>query len=232
MIRLAGILLLFLPSLLWAENIRFVVLRHADEAIAHNDALSALKVVKEAKGLSIKSIGNTLYPSWTNEGALKRWLMKKVDQDRENGDLLILHTIGHGFPDGSLMRMGQRREVLRVIEEVAVLKKQKILWWQLSCFATAGLPAASHQELVTVLASSPAGNPSSIQKQDKIMADLFKKIKDVDENEDGYISVGEFRTFLNSWDVLPRGDLLFNDKPERRLFQCHKRTKKVTSPLE
>src|SRR5207249_186354 len=119
--------------------------------------------------------------------------------------LLILFTVGHGGPDGKLYGLGQRKDFMRAIGAHA--KRGRILWWELSCYACAELPAIDTlpegcRESFTVLASSPADRESKKNVQGHVMAHLFPVIGDQD------MTAAELRTILDK-ESPPRGKLLF-----------------------
>jgi hypothetical protein len=207
-------------------KIRLLVLKHSREQMADDDANLAVHAATNAasRGLAIQVIGNE-YATTLNQ--MESWVKKKVQEKAESGDTLIIHTIGHGHPDGSLAGIGQRANLMKVFAEVAEAYQQEIMWWQLSCHAAAGLPSIKdltdeQQNHFTNLASSTANQISPAVEQGRIMEKLFMALADggnnVDPNGDGTITAGELRDFLNKLDGRRRGDLLFAKNAEQPIF--------------
>lgn len=209
-------------------SIRLLVLKHSREAMADGDAQMALDAVRAAasKGLEIRDIGNhnidqteklrLVVWEYDDVATLKQFVSDQMSLHAKPGDTLIIFTIGHGMPSGELHNLGQRSEVMRALSEPAAEHRQKVLWWQLSCYAASQLPAisslpAGEKELFSVLATSPANQESPAYVEGKIMEKVFVSIAedgDVNPDHNDEISGDEFRRYLNV--VRPgRGDLLF-----------------------
>lgn len=234
MTRLLLVILFLFVGQLQAEevNIRLLAIKHSKEHMADGDADMAIAAAKSAanKGLAISTIGNeflgrdgilraSVYSIDFNYkiDAFKRFLDKHMKIDAKEGDTLILFTIGHGFPNGSLQNLGQRSDVMKAIAEVAEDNHQKVLWWQLSCHAAAGLPSVSslpetQRGLLSVLATSTAQETSAAYVQGKVMEQVFNAIatnsKNINPDGDESISGTELKNFLNS-NGSRRGDLLY-----------------------
>jgi hypothetical protein len=205
-----------------SPNIRLLCIKHSREFMADGDANLAIQAANSAKaeGLNIKVVGNYFVdgrliatnPSVEriyNVETLTQYINQYIKTDAKTGDTLIIFTIGHGFPGGSLHNIGERSEVLSVLATAAEKNNQKIFWWQLSCHASAGLPEISslnprQQELVSMFASSSAQEQSAAYVQGKIMAKIFdamaKKSNLIDPNGDGKITADELRKFMNTID--------------------------------
>lgn len=199
-----------------APKIRLLCIKHSRENMADGDANLAIKAAQTAstKGLDIKVIGNhfvdgrfVIEETINNIETLTQYLNQYVKADATPGDTLILFTIGHGFPGGSIQNLGQRSEVLKMIAEIAEKNNQKIFWWQLSCYASAGLPDVGsltprQQELITIFASSSDSETSAAYVQGNIMAKIFNAIAEksntIDPNKDEKITAAELRTFMNA----------------------------------
>jgi hypothetical protein len=207
-------------------SIRLLILKHSQEQIADDDARLAARGAMEAaaKGLSIHVIGDDYATSLQK---IEELVNAKVKTKATSGDTLIVHTIGHGFQDGTLHNIGQRSSVVKLLAKVAEQNEQEILWWQLSCYAASHLPSIDslkpeEQDRLSMLASSSASQQSPIRVQAEIMSKLFlalaEKNKSIDANGDDIITVGELRTFLNSLDNRKRGDLFFAKSADRPIF--------------
>ena len=202
-------------------KIRLLCIKHSREHMADGDADLAIRAVERSheKGLDIKVVGNhfvdgrhivadkefvlRVYDIET----LSKYLKQYIKTDATPGDTLILFTIGHGFPGGTVQNLGQRSDVLKVVAEIAEQNNQKIFWWQLSCYASAGLPSIDtltprQQELVSVFASSSASEQSAAYVQGNIMSKIFLSMADksntTDPNGDGKITAAELRGFMNT----------------------------------
>jgi len=207
-----------------SPNIRLLCIKHSREHMADGDANLAIKATQKAseKGLNIKVVGNhfvdgrymglqnadpeTIERIYSIE-TLSQYLNQYIKTEATPGDTLILFTIGHGFRDGSLDNMGHRSDVLKVIADIAEKNNQKIFWWQLSCYASAGLPdigslSPRQQELITIFATSSASETSAAYVQGNIMAKIFnamaEKSSAIDPNGDGKITAKELRVFMNT----------------------------------
>ena len=205
-------------------NIRLLCIKHSREHMADGDANLAIKAAQKAfeKGLNIKVVGNhfvdgrhmgfqmadpeTVERMYSIE-TLSQYLNQYIKTDATPGDTLILFTIGHGFPGGTVDNMGRRSDVLKVIADIAEKNNQKVFWWQLSCYASAGLPdigslSPRQQELITIFAASAASETSAAYVQGNIMAKIFnamaEKSSAIDPNGDGKIAATELRAFMNA----------------------------------
>jgi hypothetical protein len=192
--------------------------------MADGDADLAIKAVKNAaaKGLPIKVVGNHFVDGRLVAGfpqnqdfvqhiydaeTLNQYVNQYIKDGATPGDTLIIFTIGHGFPSGGLASIGKRSDVQKVLVEAAERNNQKVLWWQLSCHASAGLPGIDtltprQQELFTMFASSSASETSAAYVQGNIMAKIFDAMasnsSNLDANGDGKITAAELRTFMNT----------------------------------
>lgn len=221
-------------------SIRLIALKHCRESMADGDANLALGAVKKAKdaGLNIKAVGNH-YINKNGVGMqvkfidfnsdlpkLRDFVTKEMKTEATPGDTLIIFTIGHGMPDGTLVGLGQRADVMKALADAADENDQRTLWWQLSCHAAARLPdikslSVNQQRVFSVLASSTAQDTSAAFVQGKIMETVFmalaRKDKSIDPDGDGMITAQEFRNFLNA-SGSRKGDLLFVSSMENPIF--------------
>lgn len=209
-------------------SIRVLILRHAPEQMAVDDADLVVDAVNKAKakGLDIKVIGNHLVRSLSD---LQNVVNSKVTQDATAGDTLIVHTIGHGSAGGYLQALGQRDGVMAALVDAAARNKQEMVWWQLSCYAAARLPqlnglSPEQRDLFSNLTSSDANRESPAGVQGRIMAKVFLALAEgntaIDPNQDGMITASELKNFLNSLDGARRGDLLFAQSSDEPIFGC------------
>lgn len=210
-------------------NIRLLVLKHSREQMADDDAELAVEAVRKAagKGLAIKDIGNHYIDDTKNikivvwkydsvEG-LKEFVSEQMKLNAVEGDTLVIFTIGHGAPSGYLHNLGQRGEVMKALADAAGENQQKVLWWQLSCYAAAKLPAVDslpegQRELFKILASSPANVESPAFVEGKIMEEVFgslaEKSPKIDPDQNNEITGNEFRSYIDT--VKPgRGQLFY-----------------------
>jgi hypothetical protein len=228
-------------------SIRMIVLRHCWDKEGVSDARQAIQAVNvgASKGLTIEQIGNyninrhgaiNSNVSWSdpmNFAGLKRFVSKQMNINAETGDTFIIYTIGHGGGDGSLVTLGQRADVMKIFAEAAAEQEQETFWWQLSCHATARLPAISslteeEQSYFSMMASSSAADLSYFESQGAQMRTVFNamanKSSDIDPNGDETITAGEFKAFLNkhvrrgSFPSGHRGDLLFARSDDEPIF--------------
>lgn len=211
-------------------NIRLMAIKHSKEFMADGDANLAINAVNSAasKGLRIKTIDNEFVGK---NGILqvaeidfnykisefKKYISEQMTTDAEDGDLLIIFTIGHGFENGTLQNLGARKDVMKAIAEAAQEHNQKVLWWQLSCHATAGLPNISsltqeQQGLLSVLSSSTASEVSAAYVQGNIMKEVFLALaannEKINPDKNDVVTGVEFKTFLNQVAGNNRGNLL------------------------
>ena len=218
-------------------QIRLVALKHSHISMADGDANLAIQAVRTAagKGLAIRDVGNhnidrngeVRLVEWTDNDLdkLQAYVSQIMKIDAQPGDTFIIFTIGHGFPDGSIQNMGPRAGVMKAFANAAEENGQRTLWWQLSCHASAGLPAIStlpeaQQELFSVLASSTASETSAAGVQGKIMEKVFVALAGKDRSLDdgsGIVTAGRLRNFLNGVSR-GRGDLLYAANPDAPIF--------------
>lgn len=199
--------------------IRLLVLRHSPDQMAVSDSNLAQEAARkaQAEGLDISVLGDEYIAGWSSE-KLQEYVAQKSVENAVPGDTLVIHTIGHGHGDGSLDNLGQRRGVMGAFAAAGEQASQKILWWQLSCHACAGLPEIStlpesQQSWLVNLASSTAHDMSADRVQAGIMEKVFgamaKKDPAIDHDQDDYITVSELGTYLDTLDSYQRSRLLF-----------------------
>lgn len=192
------------------------------------DANLAIHSIENAssKGLMIEVVGNYFFTS-NDHAEFKKFIDEKMKINKKHNDTFIIHTIGHGFHDGNLQNLGNRAKIMKIIAEVAEDNNQRTLWWQLSCYACAGLPdihdlPEGQQNLINVFASSPANEQSGTEVQARIMGKLFTamadKNKELDPDGDNIITANEMKNYLNTLDRSNRGDLLFSKNQNTKLF--------------
>ena len=223
--------------------IRLLVLKHCPDNIADIDADEAVQAANmaETKGLTINTIGNyhvnkegkTNSMAWGKKislddlQGLKNFISEQMKVDAEPGDTIIVYTLGHGGDSGSIMRLGQRKDVMEAIAQAAEENDQETFWWQLSCHAAAKLPPISslnerQQELFAMSASSPANELSYFRTQGKIFASVFNalanKSPQIDPNGDELITAGELGSFIGRGFGQERGDLVFAKSPDEPVF--------------
>lgn len=218
-------------------QIRLVALKHSHISMADGDANLAIAAVKSAaaKGLSIRDVGQH---NINRDGAVKvvMWTESDLDKlqayvsemmkiDARPGDTFIIFTIGHGLPDGTIQNMGQRAGVMKAFAAAAEENQQRTLWWQLSCYASAGLPPISslppgQQELFSIMASSTANQQSPAYVEGRVMEKLFLALAGKDKTLDdgsGTVTAGRLKTFL-SRDGSRRGELLYTMSADTPIF--------------
>ena len=221
-------------------SIRFLILKHAPDQIANEDGDFAIRAMNVGvnKGLAIKDIGNFHINSQgrTNESwsepysdleGLKSFINKQAKIGAREGDTLMVYTIGHGGGDGNLMRLGQRKNLMKVLAEVAEENDQKIFWWQLSCHAAANLPSPTtlteaQQPLFSMTASSPANELSWSNTQAQLMQKMFvslaDKNTDIDPDQDGDVTAEELKNFMIRNYGHKRGSLMYAADPQQVIF--------------
>lgn len=198
-------------------TVRMLILKHSFEQMAHDDAKMAIQAVNVAasKGLSIKDIGNfninrngQARLAWGEKmelDQLKSFVSQQMKVDAVSGDTLVIMTIGHGGTQGQLASLGQRREVMEAFAKAAEENEQETIWWQLSCYAAADLPAintlsAAQQDLFSVVTSSDARTPSPAYVEGKVMERFFVALAQdegsLDTDKDGVITAKEMGDFL------------------------------------
>lgn len=219
------LILLNLFSTVKAEspNLRLLCIKHSRENMADGDADLAMSAAREAanKGLNIKVIGNHFVDGKMiaklsednfvahvyDKETLTKYVEQYVNVDAVRGDTLIVFTIGHGFQDGTLQNLGPRKDVQKALSDIAEKYNQKIFWWQLSCYASSGLPGietlnTKQQNLISMFASSAANEQSPAYVQGNIMAKVFNALAErstaIDPNKDSKVTLKEFRTFMET----------------------------------
>ena len=219
-------------------NIRMIILRHCEERMAVDDADMAIEAVNfaQSEGLDIETIGNLIINgngpktvSWSRfrtSSQLQQFFIDQCDNLKKADDTLVVFTIGHGFPNGRLDTLGERKMILEQLATAAQTTNQEILWWQLSCYASARLPSIDRlnprqQSLISVLATSDAFTESPAYVEGTIMKSLFGRLAKqpglIDTNGDDQISAGELSTTLSS--IRPgRGRYLYSKSPEEIIF--------------
>jgi hypothetical protein len=198
------------------NQIRLLCIKHSRESMADGDADMAIAAAKKAadKGLDIKIVGNSFvdgravsFSIIEDMATFSAYLEERITEQAKTGDTLILFTIGHGFQNGSLHNIGKRSEIMKVIAEAAERHRQKIVWWQLSCYACAGLPSidslpASQQEYLSIYATSSASETSAAYVQGRIMEKVFVALADkstsLDKDGNGRITASELSSFLGT----------------------------------
>lgn len=217
-----------------AIKIRLLALKHSKENIADIDANLAMSSVQIAKGkgLDISGIGNhfinkdgrlqvLLLDSLISangiglrngieiqdQASLQEFISQQMKINAIPGDTVIVFTIGHGGPNGQLHNIGQRSVLMNAIAGAAEENNQRVLWWQLSCYASASLPPISslterQQRLLSMIASSNATTESGVGIQGRIMEKVFnalaEKDKNIDPNQDNVITAEELSNFLKN----------------------------------
>lgn len=221
-------------------SVRLLVLIHAPDAVANTDGNLAIVAanVGSAKGLTIKQIGvfqvnkqgqeGFVYSEVFNElNGLKKFIKEQSKIGAKNGDTLMVYTVGHGSGDGSIMRLGQRSGLMKILAEVAEENDQKIFWWQLSCHAAAGLPSIdtlkeSQKPLFSMTASSPANELSYFNTQARLMEKMFialaEKNAEIDPDRDGNVVADELKNFMIKNYGQKRGSLMYAADPKQVIF--------------
>lgn len=223
-------------------SIRLLVLKHAPDDIADIDGDQAVQAAKlaETQGLSIETIGNhhinkdgfTDSMVWGSKynlndlEGLKKFINEQAKIQAEPGDTLIIYTIGHGSGSGSVMRLGQRGPIMKMLAEVAAENEQEMLWWQLSCHAAAKLPPISsltpkQQEYFSMTASSSANELSYFNTQGRQFKALFlalaQESPEIDPNGDMVITRKELSDFLIRG-FGKRGELVYARSDDEPIF--------------
>jgi hypothetical protein len=223
-------------------SIRLLILKHAPDEIANLDGDFAVVAanVGSTKGLSIEEIGNfhinkqgrtnesLVYSKVFNDlEGLKQFIKEQAKVGAKDDDTLMVYTIGHGGGDGSLMRLGQRAGLMRILAEVSEENQQRIFWWQLSCHAAASLPSVNtlteeQKPLFSMTASSPANEVSYFNTQSQLMEKMFvalaEKNKSIDPDQDGNVDAGELKDFMIKNYGQKRGSLMYAADPKQIVF--------------
>lgn len=203
--------------------IRLLILKHSMISMADGDARLAIDAVEvsKTKGLRIKDIGNHFV---NKNGPVRRFVIdrrygasefqkfvsEQMKIGAESGDTLVIFSIGHGFSSGGLDNLGARRGIMFALAEAAGENRQKTLWWQLSCHATAGLPKISelpeNQQAVFSIATSSGSEESPAYEQGKIMEKVFVALAEgssrLDPNQDKQITAKELSAFLGNRPII------------------------------
>lgn len=208
-------------------SIRVLILKHSNEKMADDDAKMVVDAINKATNddLDIKEIGNHFihetkkirvaickYEEIPN---LKEFVSDKLKINKVANDTVIIFTVGHGFTSGKLDNLGQRSEMQLALASAAEENEQKVLWWQLSCYASAKLPpieslSPSQQELFSVLNTSDEKNSSLAYIEGKLMEKLFSAISsgdEIDTDQNYEITGYELKDYLNKIKK-DRGNLL------------------------
>jgi hypothetical protein len=196
-------------------KIRLLALKHSYERIAVDDTNLLIKEVDKAaaKGLEIKVIGKHSIDRDGEKVSLKdlpkveEFLTEKFKIDAEYGDTLFLFTVGHGGRGGSLHNLTNRKEMMKAIASAAAKNKQRVLWWQLSCYASAHLPSITdlpkeQQEYLSIVASSSASNASPAYAEHEPIGEMLQALagmgSNIDPDKNGTVSAKELKSFLNT----------------------------------
>lgn len=220
-------------------SIRLLVLKHCPDSVANTDANEAVQAAQFAasKGLSIQSIGNfhinkdgkTNGFVWSEKfdlTGLKKFVSEQMKVNAKPGDTFVIYTLGHGSGNGSVMRLGQREGIMKMLAEAAEENEQHTFWWQLSCHAGVKLPPIStlterQQELFSMTASS-GSELSYFRTQGAIMKKVFGAIAEkspaIDPDGDEIITAGELRAFITKEFGKKRGDLVFARSDDHPVF--------------
>jgi hypothetical protein len=208
------------------REVRLLILKHSREQMADDDANLAVRAAQKAAqaGLPIKVVGNEFT---TNMDQVRAAVNKYIKQDAVKGDTLVIHTIGHGHQGGTLAGLGQRSGVFNFLSTAAFENKQNVLWWQLSCYACAGLPKIDslppeQQEYFEMYASSSATEPSGTRTQAWIMGKVFDALAinadTIDPDHDSTVKAQELKDFINSLNSGQWGSRLFSKNPDHPIF--------------
>jgi hypothetical protein len=215
-------------------SIRVLVLKHSKEKMADDDAKMVMDSINKAcaNNLDVKTIGD----HWINEvkkirvsvveydemSNLKEFVSERLSVGARPRDTVIIFTVGHGSPSGYLHNIGSRTEMQKALAEAAEENNQKVLWWQLSCYAAANLPLLGSLEpnqrsLFSVLNTSDSKTPSPAYIEAGIMEKLFSGMinsdSELDRDHNMEITGLEFASYMNSI-KRGRGDLL-------RMYDIH-----------
>ena len=160
------------------HDVRIIVIRHTTDAMAVHDTRQLRKAMAAAKsaGLRIGLITDEIEISGeltkADRKRLRSGLLAMVKKHAKPHRTIIIHTIGHGFT-GGLEHWGPRKPVFDMLQGLAIATGQRVVWWQLSCHAQAGLPEKSDTRLFTVVSSCPAGANSTPDHQAENMGRVF-----------------------------------------------------------
>lgn len=206
-------------------GVRLAVLKAENAFPAVLDAGLAVQAGRGA-GPHVRTVGSGTVVR-RGPAAYGAWLDRMCRREARPGDTLIVHTIGHGMPDGTLVGVGTRKEFLEAVAAAAARNKQRIVWWQLSCFACAQLPDVKTlppeaRKLLTVVNSSPATEPSWNYRQARLMRSLFAGLADgsPDADADGTVTAAELSAWLDAAEPgLRRGSLVRADSKGQAVFR-------------
>lgn len=201
-------------------TVRVLILKHCRENLADNEARALVQAANLAasEGLSIKDIGDIhvdkngkvnrlVWGEAMDIEGLERFVDEQMKVAAQEGDTLVIYTTGHGAKSGSVQILGSRHDLGMAFARCAEKNKQETLWWQSSCYAASGLPTMSElnekqRELFSMIASSSARNVSYWGDQPPRMKTTFLALAkggtNIDPNQDGIVTAGELRRFLDS----------------------------------
>ena len=219
--------------------VRLLILKHAfndDRRLSNDESRDIIQAADLAasKGLEISDIGSHHINRngkirWGKECSLsnlKSFITEQMKISAVSGDTLVIYTTGHGGEDGTLVNVGQREMLMKIIAEAAEENKQETLWWQSSCYAAAGLPLISslnekQQSLLSVIASSSAYEESYWGDQTYPMEQVFLALagegENIDPDKNGEITAEELANFMNGV-IEQSGDLLFAKNSDEPIF--------------
>lgn len=223
-------------------SIRLLVLRHCPDQVGNTDSKLVLQAANLAasKGLTIQDIGDyrinrnglkdkLVWSSDKNIEALdevKKFINIQACVDAKPGDTLVIYTMGHGGGDGTLVTLGTRQELFKVLAEVAEENNQEIFWWQLSCHAGSKLPEISTlnetQQMLFSMTASSGQELSYFCTQGAIMQKIFvamaERSDEIDPNKDEIVDCKELSDFIAKYYGTKRGGLVFARSPEEPIF--------------
>ncbi|HLW67833.1 MAG TPA: hypothetical protein VKS79_21120 [Gemmataceae bacterium] len=176
-----------------APPARLLVIAHDDSWFATQDTNDAVNAAKENHIPVVGTFQSVRVPAarWSDE-----WLDGLASKDARPGDTLIVFTVGHGAREGFLYGLGARQWVVNRLATMAVRNKQRVLWWQLSCHAGAGLEYYDQQpyevtQWLTIFCASPAAYVAWSGEEAGLMRRLFARLR---ERPD--MNMEEFQDFL------------------------------------
>lgn len=228
-------------------SVRVLILKHSINEMVVGDTRMVIEAadLARSKGLSIKDIGDHYInkdgkinrvsleegvvwgKSFYELDQLKSFVSEQMKINAKSGDTLVIFTVGHGSPGGSLEKLGQRRGVMMALVEAAEENNQETLWWQLSCYAAAGLPSISElnqkqQKLFSIVASSDANRQSPAYVEGDYMEKLFVAMAEnsskINPDKDKMIIASELKNFMASEVSRVRGDLVFAKDDNEPIF--------------
>jgi hypothetical protein len=223
-----------------AISVRILVLKHCPDSIANTDANEVVQAAKLAssKGLTIEDVGNfhvddkgktdrMVWSDPTDLSGLKKFVNEQMKVKAAPGDTFVIYTIGHGSENGSVMRLGQRAGIMKILAECAEENDQETFWWQTSCHAGAHLPPISsltpkQQDLFSMSASSPASKVSYFCTQGKIMEKVFCAMAARDPvicpNGEDIVTAASLSAFISKECGKERGELIYAKSPDKAIF--------------